>query len=277
MKEREGIVTEKYYRYYVNNEEPKLFSLRKASDLLSNLNKTDKYPILIDERASKSESEIDNASILPGKVKSLIQEWNKVFTIELQEKDISLLLEGRITEPFLKLHYIEDHQLDKKYPEFTLEKMLDVLVFPDFERIIEAGTNLCHAWWRFENSYAGIFKLQNVFNQGEPTIFPEWERKIKAGNRLEVSNPEQKKDLILILNFTVSLLQIIERMDPNPRQLEDFWDEFYSENLIKLAPLSININKLKGITGISNFDLSGKKKTNGSSVSTVQLTTLSTE
>jgi len=160
--------------------------------------------------------------------------------------------------------YIEAHQLDRKYPEFSLENMLDVLVFPDFGYLIQLGENLCSTWRRFEKYFKGIFRLEDVFNQGKPMILPEWESKIRSSNKIEVHNEDQRKDLIIILNFSTSLMQILHRMNPNPYQLRDFWESLGSEDFLNLQPLSVNISHLKKVTRINNFDLTGQKKTNSS-------------
>jgi hypothetical protein len=255
-KKKELSVFEKYKLHYVDKIEGDSLDIDEAKSMLELISTSSEFPIVIKKREDKSQITINEIKRLKSLVEDFINKWNKVFSVNPLKKNITELVEGRLTETELKKIFISVKNIEKKYPEIQSSKLLDFINFPDFSEILEASEKLKLNWFYHRDQAKSIYTLEDIFNNSNPVILPEWEERIKQSNYVRIDTEKQKDELITILNFGIAYLDLLKKIGCNDdNYYKSFINALESKRFINLRHCSFNPLGLKSITKMDSIDI----------------------
>jgi hypothetical protein len=248
-------VFEKYKIQYLNKVEGDSLDIDQAKSILELITTSSKFPIVIKKREGKSQEAISEIKRIKSLLEDFIIKWNRVFSVNPLKKNITELVEGRLTETELKKIFISVKNIEKKYPEIQSSKLLDFVNFPDFEEILKASENLKLIWFYHLEQVKSIYSLEDIFNNSNPVILPEWEEKIKQANYVRIDTQMQKDELTTVLNFGIAYLELLKRIGCDEYSYHRFIEVINSKRFVNLTHYAFNPSGLKSVGKFDSIDI----------------------
>lgn len=251
---REKSVMELYRENFVQKPQSKFITPKKAREILGLLNESKQFPIVIDENKIKTEREVKSLLEIKSLLIDFIQAWQEVFKAKPMIKNITQVAQGFLSETELKLIYIQVFSIEKKYPEFSINNLLEALSYPDFSQILEASEILNREWFLHGSHVSSIITLEMLFNGGEPAIDEKWIEKLKLKNRVLVRNSEEKNELTILLTFVHAFIALLAHLGIHDNyQYDRLMKRIKERSFINLNNLEIEMNQLQRIIGMSEL------------------------
>lgn len=246
----EKTVLERYKEEYENFDSPKSFNLEEVRNILKKVRSTDSFPIVIDENEIKTANMIQGLFPLQAALIEFIEAWEKVYKKKPLIKNITQIAEGRLFEIELKLIYIEVFSIEKKYPEFSIGKLMGALEYPDFSEILRISESLNAKWFLIHNTVKGVFSLEDLYNNGAPKIDDKWVKKVESINQVTIKNEAERTELVVMFTFIEAFLQMLTFCEINRGRYDGLLEFMGKSDFVDLDRMKIQVSNLQRKLGL---------------------------
>jgi len=247
---KEKSVFELYKENYVHNVSQKSYNLGDVRDLLKKVVSCETFPILIEKNELKTAQMIHDLSSLEGAMIDFIDAWEKVYNKKPLIKNITQVSEGRLFEIELRLIYIEVFSIEKKYPEFSIGKLMEVLEYPDFSDILKMAEALNSKWYLIHDTVKSVCSMEDLYSNGKPKIEDKWVEKLEIINQVTIKNEDEKKEFIVMFSFVEAFLQMLSFCEFSRSHYDDLLEFMGDRDFIDFDRMKIEVSKLQSRLGL---------------------------
>lgn len=247
---KEKSVLELYKEQYVNKVSSKSYNLEDVRNLLNKVVSSDAFPIVIEKNELQTAQMIHYLSSLKDAMIGFIEAWEKVYKRKPLIKNITQVSEGRLFEIELKLIYIEVFSIEKKYPEFSIGKLMEVLDYPDFSEILKMAEGLNNKWYLIHDTAKSVCSMEDLYNNGIPTIEDKWVEKLEIINQVTIKNEDEKTEFIVMFTFVEALLQLLSFCELSRDHYDKLLEFMEDRDFIDFDRMKIEVSKLQSKLGL---------------------------
>jgi hypothetical protein len=244
------------YKEMISQKEPKFYNLNEVRDVLGKVGSFESFPIVIDENEIKTSETMHDIESLKDTLIIFIDAWQRVFQKKPLTKNITQVSEGRLSETELKIIYIDVFSIEKKYPEFNISRLMEVLEYPDFSEILVLSDQINSKWFLLMDELNSVCSLEDIYNNGDPTIDKKWEEKLKSKNSISIKNEDERAEAIVIFSFIEAFLQLLSFSNVSRSDYFDVLDVMGRNDFIEVERMRIQLPRLQSILGLTKLNLS---------------------
>nr|MBI1229400.1 hypothetical protein [Cytophagales bacterium] len=254
---KEKSILELYKEQFVEKQETKRLDIGQIKDMKRKITNEESFPIIIDSNDKKTAKAFHSIVSLKEIMVEFVAAWERVFKKKPLIKNVTQAGDGRLFEVELKLIYIEVFSIEKKYPEFSISKLMEVIEYPNFSEILEVSEQVNRKWYLISDYVKGILTIEDLYSNGNPDIDAKWIEKIASRNHVCIKNEDQRKELLIILSFLESFLEMLSFCRVQDGQYEKIIKVLSNKGeFIHLWNFDVNIAPLQNALGLTSFNIS---------------------